>query len=181
MLHPLGLVHQTQNRSQIQERIVSHSETAAPFTSRDFRNALGRFVTGITVVTTVVEGTTHGMTANAFLSVSLEPPLVLVSVANRANMHGYLQESGRYGVSVLTAAQEEYSQHFAGIGAPDLQPAFVEVDGIPLLTESLAHLIVTVTNAHVAGDHTLYIGQVEYLKSFDGEPLLYFQGRYERL
>ncbi len=157
------------------------SQSEAPFTSREFRNALGRFASGITVVTTVIEGTVRGMTANAFVSVSLEPPLVLVSVANKAHMHGYLQQSGRYGVSVLTVAQEEYSQHFAGIGAPDLQPRFVEVDGIPLLAESLAHLIVTVTDAHLAGDHTLYIGQVEYVKWWDGQPLLYFQGRYEKL
>ncbi len=157
------------------------SQSPAPFTPRDFRSALGRFATGITVVTTVVDGTTRGMTANAFLSVSLEPPLVLVSVANKAHMHGYLQQTGRYGVSVLTANQEEYSQHFAGIGAPDLQPQFVEVEGMPLLAESLAHLIVTVTDVHLAGDHTLYIGQVEYLKWWDGKPLLYFQGKYERL
>lgn len=160
---------------------MSQSPTEAPFTSREFRNALGRFATGITVVTTVVDGTVRGMTANAFLSVSLEPPLVLVSVANKAHMHGYLQRSGRYGVSVLTADQEEYSQHFAGIGAPDLQPQFVQVDGMPLLAESLAHLIVTVTDVHLAGDHTLYIGQVDYLQAWDGKPLLYFQGRYERL
>ena len=157
------------------------SQSEAPFTSRDFRNALGRFASGITVVTTVVDGATHGMTANAFVSVSLEPPLVLVSVANKANMHGFLQQSGRFGVSVLTAAQEECSQHFAGFGATDFRPEFVEVDGIPLLAESLAHLIVTVTDAHLAGDHTLYIGQVEYVKWWDGQPLLYFQGRYERL
>lgn len=157
------------------------SQSEAPFNSREFRNALGRFASGITVVTTVVDGETHGMTANAFVSVSLEPPLVLVSVANKAHMHGYLQQSGRYGVSVLTGSQEAYSQHFAGFGAPDFQPEFVEVNGIPLLAESLAHLIVTVTDAHIAGDHTLYIGQVEYVKWWDGEPLLYFQGRYERL
>jgi len=160
---------------------VSQPDTEAPFTSREFRDALGRFASGITVVTTVIEGETHGMTANAFVSVSLEPPLVLVSVANKAHMHGYLKESGRYGVSVLTAGQEAYSQHFAGFGAPDTQPEFVEVNGIPLLAESLAHLIVRVTDAHLAGDHTLYIGEVEYVKLWDGEPLLYFQGRYERL
>ena len=160
---------------------MSQSESAAPFTSRDFRNALGRFATGITVVTTVVDGEPRGMTANAFVSVSLEPPLVLVSVANKAHMHSYLAQTGRFGVSVLTATQEAYSQHFAGYGAADFQPEFVEVEGIPLLAESLAHLIVTVTDAHIAGDHTLYIGQVEYVKWWDGQPLLYFQGRYERL
>lgn len=157
------------------------SQTEAPFTPRDFRNALGRFATGITVVTTVVDGEVRGMTANAFVSVSLEPPLVLVSVANKAHMHGYLQQSGRYGVSVLTATQEAYSQHFAGMATADFQPEFVEVNGVPLLAESLAHLIVNVTDAHPAGDHTLYIGEVEYVKWWDGEPLLYFQGRYERL
>lgn len=157
------------------------SQTEAPFTPRDFRNALGRFATGITVVTTVVDGEVRGMTANAFVSVSLEPPLVLVSVANKAHMHGYLQKSGRYGVSVLTATQEAYSQHFAGMAVADLEPQFVEVEGVPLLAESLAHLIVNVTDAHLAGDHTLYIGEVEYVKWWDGEPLLYFQGRYARL
>lgn len=157
------------------------SQTEAAFTPRDFRNALGRFATGITVVTTVVDGEVRGMTANAFVSVSLEPPLVLVSVANKAHMHGYLQKSGRYGVSVLTATQEAYSQHFAGMAVADLEPQFVEVEGVPLLAESLAHLIVNVTDAHLAGDHTLYIGEVEYVKWWDGEPLLYFQGRYARL
>lgn len=157
------------------------SQTETPFTSREFRNALGRFATGITVVTTVVNGETHGMTANAFLSVSLEPPLVLVSVAKKARMHSYLEESDRYGVSVLTSEQEGYSQHFAGFGAPELKPDFVEVDGIPLLAESLAHLIVRITDAHPAGDHTLFIGQVEYLQSWEGSPLLYFQGRYAKI
>ncbi|MBX3051049.1 MAG: flavin reductase family protein [Caldilineaceae bacterium] len=142
---------------------------------------MGRFASGITVVTTVIDGKTHGMTANAFVSVSLEPPLVLVSVANKAHMHGYLSRSGRYGVSVLTATQEAYSQHFAGFGAPDFEPEFVEVGGIPLLAESLAHLVVKVTDAHVAGDHTLYIGEVEYVKWWDGQPLLYFQGQYAQL
>jgi len=160
---------------------VSEPQPEAPFTPREFRNALGRFASGITVVTTVVDGETHGMTANAFVSVSLEPPLVLVAVANKTRMHGYLQQSGRYGISVLTAGQEEYSQHFAGFGNPELQTEFVEVDGMPLLAESLAHLIVKVTDTHVAGDHTLYIGEVEYVKWWDGEPLLYFQGQYARL
>ncbi len=160
---------------------MNQPQAAAPFTSREFRNALGRFASGITVVTTVIDGETYGMTANAFVSVSLEPPLVLVSVANKAHMHGYLQQSGRYGVSVLTSTQEEYSQHFAGFGPEAFKPDFVEVDGIPLLAESLAHMIVTVTDARPAGDHTLYIGQVEYVQWWDSKPLLYFQGRYERL
>jgi len=146
------------------------------------RAAFGRYATGVTLVTCLsARGQPSGLTVNSFSSLSLEPPLVLVSVANKAHMHGYLQKSGRYGVSVLTATQEAYSQHFAGMAVADLEPQFVEVEGVPLLAESLAHLIVNVTDAHLAGDHTLYIGEVEYVKWWDGEPLLYFQGRYARL
>ena len=139
---------------------------------------LGRFATGVTVVTTVHEGSIRGMTASAFMSVSLNPPLVLVSVDKRANLHSMLAPGKHYGVSILKADQAEYSQHFAGFGAADLQPEFVWVDGVPLLKDVLAHLIARVVDAHEAGDHTLFIGEVEHLAWWDGDPLLYFGGRY---
>jgi flavin reductase (DIM6/NTAB) family NADH-FMN oxidoreductase RutF len=143
-----------------------------------FRNTMGRFATGVTVVTTVVDEKIHGMTASAFLSVSLDPPLVLVSVDRRAHLHAILAEGSRYGVSLLNADQAAYSQHFAGFGAPDLQPEFTWVEGFPLLKEALGHVIARVVDAHAAGDHTLFIGQVEYLAWFEGDPLLYFRGQY---
>jgi flavin reductase (DIM6/NTAB) family NADH-FMN oxidoreductase RutF len=143
-----------------------------------FRNTLGRFATGVTVVTTMVDEKIHGMTASAFLSVSLDPPLVLVSVDKRAHLHDRLREGSLYGVSILKADQAAYSQHFAGFGAPDLQPEFVWVEGFPLLKEALGHVIARVVDAHKAGDHTLYVGQVEYLAWDEGDPLLYFRGQY---
>ena len=143
-----------------------------------FRNTLGRFATGVTVVTTVVDGKVHGMTASAFMSVSLDPPLVLVSVDRRAHLHSMLNEGSRYGVSILRTDQREYSQHFAGFGAPDLVPEFVWQEGIPLLKEALAHLVTTVVDVHAAGDHTLFIARIDYLDWAEGEPLLYFRGQY---
>jgi len=92
---------------------------------RQFRNALGRFASGVTVITTEHEGRTHGMTANAFVSVSLDPPLVLVSVDNRAQMHQLLALAPRYGVSVLAEDQEMLSNHFAGRATEGLQIPFV--------------------------------------------------------
>jgi len=148
---------------------------------REFRRALGRFASGITVITTVHEGHVHGMTANAFVSVSLEPPLVLISVDNRANMNRLLPKSGRYGISILSDEQEDLSQHFAGRPKAGLEVPFVWRDGMPLLEGALAHLVCRVVDVHPAGDHTLYIGQVEYLDYSDGAPLLFYTGAYRCL
>jgi flavin reductase (DIM6/NTAB) family NADH-FMN oxidoreductase RutF len=149
---------------------------------RKFRKALGRFASGITVVTTAHEGSTYGMTANAFVSVSLDPPLVLVSVDNRANMHKILPHSGRYGVSVLSDQQEDLSQHFAGQPKEDLEIPFVWQHDVSLLDGALVHLVCrVVVDAHPAEDHTLYIGQAEYLTYEDGAPLLFYTRTYRNL
>ena len=148
---------------------------------RDFRTALGRFGSGVTIITAHHEDHTHGMTANAFVSVSLDPPLVLVSLDNRSHMHQILPRAGRYGVSVLAEHQEELSNHFAGKTVAGLEPAFTMRDGIPLLDRALAHFIVAVTEVHPAGDHTLYLGRVEHLAWRDGQPLLFYAGRYQQL
>jgi flavin reductase (DIM6/NTAB) family NADH-FMN oxidoreductase RutF len=148
---------------------------------REFRNALGRFASGVTVITTQHEGRTHGMTANAFVSVSLAPPLVLVAVDNRANMHRLLPLTRRYGVSVLAEDQEGWSNHFAGRATEGPSVSFVTKHDMPLLDGAVAHLIAQVREAHPAGDHTLYIGQVEYLDWRDGKPLLFFAGKYRFL
>ena len=153
----------------------------AAFNSRDFRNALGRFASGVTVVTAHHEDHTHGMTANAFVSVSLEPPLVLVSLDNRSTMHRILPSAGRFGVSVLAEDQEELSNHFAGKKVPGLEAGFTMRDGIPLLTGAVAHFIVEVADIHPAGDHTLYIGRVQYLGWREGRPLLFYGGKYQQM
>ena len=148
---------------------------------REFRNTLGRFATGVTVITTEKDGQIHGMTANAFLSVSLDPPLVLVSVDNRATMHKILPESKRYGVSILAADQEPLSNHFARRPVEGLKIPFVEKHGVPVLDGAVAQIIARVVEEHRAGDHTLYIGLVEHLEWTDEKPLLFFAGQYHHL
>ena len=149
--------------------------------SRQFRNALGRFASGVTVVTTRYEERPHAMTANAFVSVSLSPPLVLVSVDNRATMHGLLPLTGRYGVSVLAEDQEILSNHFAGRVVEGLHVRFIERLGLPLLEGAVAHFVVRVIDAHAAGDHTLFIGEVEHFEARDGRPLLFYSGKYQQM
>ncbi len=121
------------------------------------------------------------MTANAFVSVSLEPPLVLVSIDNRSYMHKILPGIGRYGVSVLAEDQEKLSNHFAGRTIEGLHLRFTTREGVPLLEDAVAYFVVRVVDAHPAGDHTLYIGHVEHFESREGRPLLFYGGKYQQI
>jgi flavin reductase (DIM6/NTAB) family NADH-FMN oxidoreductase RutF len=154
--------------------------SAAEAAARELRDVMGRFATGVTVVTTSHRDTIHGMTANAFLSVSLRPPLVLVSLG-RCRMTEMLPRSGRYGVSVLAADQEHFATHFAGQRESPVPPEFEWRGDIPLLAGSLAHVGCKVVDVHPAGDHVLWIGEVQHLHHRDGEPLLFFAGRFGTL
>lgn len=147
----------------------------------EFRRTLGRFATGVTVVTSRLENEIYGITVNAFASVSLEPPLVLVSIDRQAKAHQALAASGRYGVSILSREQRSQSDHFAGRLEPGLEPAFAYVRGLPLLEGALAHLVCRVQQQVEAGDHSLFIGEVEYLAQRPGAPLLYYAGNYAHL
>ncbi len=124
---------------------------------------------------------THGMTANAFISVSLDPPLVLVSVDNRSHLHRLLPSVGRYGVSVLTENQEALSRHYSGRPVEGLNVSFVTRNGVALIEGAMAYFVVGVVDAHPAGDHTLYVGLVEHFESRHDRPLLFFGGHYRRL
>jgi flavin reductase (DIM6/NTAB) family NADH-FMN oxidoreductase RutF len=148
-----------------------------------FRATMGRFATGVTVVTVVLDGYPHAMTANAFLSVSLDPPLVLVSIGNRARMNTYLRHGIRYGINVLADSQEDYSRHFGGRPIAGLEASWLprhDVDP-PLLEGCVAHMIARVVDVHPAGDHTLYIGHVEHLRYWERRPLLFFSGKYKQI
>lgn len=146
-----------------------------------FRRTLGRFATGVTVVTTAHEELVHGMTANAFMSVSLDPPLVVVSVDKRARMHELLNKTQRYGVSVLACDQELTARHFAGRPQPGFKPNFRWVDGLPLLDPALARMACRIVDAYSKSDHTLFFGQVYWLEYNEGEPLVFFGGAYRSL
>lgn len=149
-----------------------------------FRAALGRFASGITIVTARDrKGRDHGMTVSAFCSVSLEPPLVLISIGHDASMHGLTMEVEQLGISVLSTTQEPLSRRFAdpesdrfdGVGYSRGE------SGVALLEEALAHLECTVVTRHEAGDHTLVVCSVDRAVATDGRPLLYYRGGYAQL
>jgi flavin reductase (DIM6/NTAB) family NADH-FMN oxidoreductase RutF len=146
-----------------------------------FRRSLGMFATGVTVLSTRNGDQVHGMTANAFMSVSLSPPLVLISLDRRSRMCGMLHEGNRFGVSVLAQGQTELSDFFARRGAPNVQPEFFIMRETPLVEGALAHFVARVVRSYWGGDHSLFLGHVEYARYGKGEPLLFHGGRYERM
>jgi flavin reductase (DIM6/NTAB) family NADH-FMN oxidoreductase RutF len=145
------------------------------------RSTLGMFTTGVTVITILKGEQVHGMTANAFMSVSLDPPLVLVSIDRRTKMCGLLYEGSHYGVSVLCESQSALSDRFAGRVVNGAEPRFDVVRETPLVDGALAHFVARVERSYWGGDHSLFLGRVEYARQHPGTPLLFHGGRYERL
>lgn len=145
----------------------------------DFRAAMAQLASGVTVITVRDPGSgqPRGMTANAVMSVSLTPPLVVVSVRRQAQLHGALARTGAYGVTVLGEHQEAQARRFAGlpVSGGEEPPAFRDTGGVPVLCGGLAWLAARVTAAHPAGDHTLFVGEVTALGSdLPGSPPLAF-------
>ena len=150
-----------------------------------FRSVLGRFASGITVVTTRdAEGRDVGMTVSAFCSVSLDPPLVQVCVDHAASLYAALSVSARYGVSILASEQEALSRRFAtaestrrfdGIGYRRGE------SGVLLLDDALAQLECRIVASHPTGDHTMFVGEVESARARSARPLLYYRGGYAQL
>jgi flavin reductase (DIM6/NTAB) family NADH-FMN oxidoreductase RutF len=123
----------------------------------------------------------HAMTANAFMSGSLKPPLIVVSVGQQARMHERLMDSALFGVSVLSDAQEAHSRHFAGEPQSHLAPRFAAIDGladVALLEHAAARFAARVVDRHPCGDHTLFVGEVLVCSLNEHAPLLFFGGRY---
>ena len=156
-------------------------DSAAGFDERRFRHALGRFATGVVVISAGSGETLHAMTANAFMSGSLKPPLIVVSVGVRARMHERLMRAASFGVSVLSNEQEPHSRHFAGELQSCFAPRFAAVDGMPdvaLLEHALARFAARVVDRHPCGDHTLFVGEVRLFSLGEQAPLVFFGGRY---
>jgi flavin reductase (DIM6/NTAB) family NADH-FMN oxidoreductase RutF len=128
-----------------------------------FRRVMGQFATGVTVLSFMVQQRPVGMTANAFMSVSMNPPLVLTAVRHESRFNSYVQIGVRFGINVLSEQQRSHSVHFAGRRIEDFEPLFVMQGSVPLLEGSLAWIAVRVVASHVAGDHILYIGAVEHM------------------
>jgi flavin reductase (DIM6/NTAB) family NADH-FMN oxidoreductase RutF len=146
-----------------------------------FRRTLGMFATGVTVLTTSVDGQVPGMTVNAFMSVSLAPPLVLVSIDHRARMLDVLREGVPLGVSVLAESQRREADYFARRPVEGFEPTFVMVDDTPLVEGALAQLAGRIVRSYWGGDHSLFLVQVTYARYGEGTPLLFHGGRYQRL
>ena len=152
-----------------------------------YREIVGRFATGVTVVTTTVDGRLHGMTANALTSVSLDPLLLLVCVDKEAHAHDQLTKGGRCCVNILADDQQELSNSFAAPTEPEpgrlLGAAYhIGPNGTPVLEGCLAYLECAVADSCAGGDHTIFIGTVldgEMVR--DAPPLLFFSGGYRRL
>src|SRR5690606_14169238 len=154
-------------------------EGARSFDHLEFRRTMGRFPTGVTVVTMVgPDGQAYGVTVNAFMSVSLEPPLVAVSLGKAARAHPTLAASERFGISVLSCEQAHLSDRFAGRLAPTGEDPFVPFEGFPVVDGAVAHVLCRMHSRCEAGDHTIFIGEVEALRSFPGDPLVFHRGRY---
>jgi flavin reductase (DIM6/NTAB) family NADH-FMN oxidoreductase RutF len=152
------------------------------FDDRAFRAALGRFATGVIVLTTGPRRKPHAMTANAFMSGSLDPPLVVVSVGKKARMHARLRGARRFGVSILDQAQEAASRHFAGQTVAGFAPRFAELDGLPVLAQAAVVIAARIKHRYGCGDHTLYVGEVQKLAVTDpAAPLLFYAGKYALL
>ena len=153
-----------------------------------FRRVAGAFTTGVTVITVEREpGLVHGMTANSFASVSLDPLLVLVCVSHDARLLSFLKTQRRFGVSILCHDQQLLSEHFAKAeqsaqSEGELGIRFLwTATGIPLLEGALAHMACNVLAEHPAGDHTIFLGEVESMDVQEGEPLLFHRGQYRHL
>jgi len=145
---------------------------------RTFRNAMGKFATGVTVITSKVGDEVHGMTANAFMSVSLHPKLITVSIDNRANMLDKIKESNQFAVNILTEDQKDMSMHFAGQTKDKKQIDFGFLHEIPILKESLVSVVCDVDTFYEVGDHTLFIGKVIDIAQTEGQPLTFYCGKY---
>ncbi len=146
---------------------------------------MGSFATGVTIITVDLDGEVHGMTANAFASVSLDPPLVLVCVDHKTRTHAHLHAKKRFGINVLSADQRAISEYYA---RPDRSHEHAETEagarfertrhGTPMLHGALAYLECRLHSAEEAGDHTIFIAEVEDVIVREGGPLLYFRGKY---
>lgn len=160
-----------------------------PFDPNLFRQVLGRFATGVTVITVNHHGVKHGMTANAFSSVSLNPPLILISVDKKANMHELLTEGEAFCVNILAEHHQDWSGWWAGKAPKDGDqfaniPHSTKATGSPVLDECVGYIDCKVWARYEGGDHTLFLGEVQEAAVSEDQglrPLLFFSSKYRKL
>jgi 4-nitrophenol 2-monooxygenase / 4-nitrocatechol 4-monooxygenase, reductase component len=148
-----------------------------------FRDVIGRFASGVTVITTTAGGVPYGTTASAVSSLSMDPPMLLVCLNKSSETQRAVAESGVFGVNILAEGQEELAYKFARKGAGKFEAVAVETGqtGVPLLSDGLANIECQVTESVTGGTHTVLLARVAVAKGRDAAPLTYFRGRFGRL
>ena len=159
------------------------ASVASAIDEKAFRQTLSHFATGVTVITTLDgTGAVHGMTATAFSSLSLRPPLVLVAVSQGTRCHRHIVSGRQFGVSILTRDQIDVSKHFGGKPSRDLVPLYDRLGDVHVLKGAVAALACRVEEAPIAGgDHSIFIGLVTDVLMRSGEPLIHYVGAYRTL
>jgi flavin reductase (DIM6/NTAB) family NADH-FMN oxidoreductase RutF len=155
-----------------------------PVTPDDFRAALSRFPSGITVVTSRAStGDLHGITVSAFSSVSLNPPLILVCIEKTTGSHMAISETGLFVVNILASGQDEISERFSLPASDKFEGVnyHTGAGSIPVLDDALVNLECRIENSFDGGDHSIFVGAVETVSIRDGDPLVYFHGNYRDL
>jgi flavin reductase (DIM6/NTAB) family NADH-FMN oxidoreductase RutF len=159
-------------------------ESRLKISKDEFRAALGRFPSGVTVVTTRDnENRLHGITVSAFCSVSLEPPLILVCIEKTAGSHRAFEESEAFVVNILREDQQHVSDLFASNSHDKFDNLKTRpgIENLPVLEDALVSLECRVASAYDGGDHTIYVGEIAAATVNDGQPLVYFHGRYGKI
>ena len=155
-----------------------------PIEKNELRRVMGHFATGVTVITSLrSSGELHGLTANAFTSVSLTPPLLLICVDKKAESYPCFEESKVFTVNILASDQEDLSRRFAVSGGPKFEGVSYRtgVNGAPILNGTLGFIECKVVSTVDGGDHTIYLGEIEQAETRDAKPLLFFRGGYREL
>jgi len=152
-----------------------------PIDKNELRRIMGHFATGVTVITTISQdGTPYGLTANALTSVSLEPPLLLISVDKKAESYPHFEQSKVFTINTLREDQEGVSRRFAVSGGNKSEAVAYRrgANEVPILEETLAHIECRLYATYDGGDHTLYLGEIVEAETREGRPLLFYRGGY---
>jgi flavin reductase (DIM6/NTAB) family NADH-FMN oxidoreductase RutF len=155
-----------------------------PIEKNELRQVMGHFATGVTIITTLTKaGQLHGLTANAFTSVSLEPPLLLISVDKKAESWPAFEESRVFTVNILADDQEGLSRKFAVSGGNKFEGVAYRIgaNGAPILDGTLAYIECTLYAAYDGGDHSIYLGEIQQAEIHEGKPLVFYRGGYRAL
>jgi flavin reductase (DIM6/NTAB) family NADH-FMN oxidoreductase RutF len=151
---------------------------------KQLRHVMGHFATGVTIITTRDDaGRPYGLTANAFTSLSLDPPLVVICVDRKTETFPHFLTSRCFVVNILCEEQQELSSRFAKSGGDKFAgvPHTLNAAGVPVLEGALAHIACKLVETHEGGDHVIHVGEVQDVVVRGGRPLLFFQGRYQKL